>query len=50
VFYVFAYDSNSEGVVHSFVEEVTIELDNVGVVLSFEKLNGFFLTEKLTRA
>jgi len=50
VLYIFADYANSKSVVHRFIKEVAIELDNIRVVLSFEQLNGFFLTENFSGA
>jgi hypothetical protein len=38
-----ADDSDAEGVVHGFVEEVTVVLDDVLVVLSLIQLHGLLL-------
>lgn len=46
MFDVFAHDAYTESVVHRFVEEITVKLDNVGMVLRFEQLNCFFLYTK----
>lgn len=44
---ILANNANSECVVHSFVEEVAVELNDVRVVLSFEQLDGFLLHEMI---
>ena len=43
--HILTYHSDPVGVVHRFVEKVTEELDDVGVVLSLEQLDRFFLRE-----
>ena len=43
VFDVFAHNTDSESVIHGFIEEITVELNDVWMVLSLEKLYGFFL-------
>jgi hypothetical protein len=35
--------ANPEGIIHGFIEEITKELNHIGVMLSFKKLNCFFL-------
>lgn len=40
---VLADNRNPESIVHGLVKEVTVKLDNIRVVLCFEKLNGFLL-------
>jgi hypothetical protein len=35
--------TNSEGIIHSFIEEIAEELNHIRVMLSFEKLNCLFL-------
>jgi hypothetical protein len=41
---ILADNADSESVVHGFVEEISIKLNNIGVVLGFEKLDGLFLS------
>ena len=36
VFNVLAYNTNSKSVVHGFIEEITVELNDVRMILSFE--------------
>lgn len=43
---VLAHNANSERVIHGFIEEITVELDDVRVVLGLEKLHCFFLSQK----
>jgi len=40
---VFADDADAECVIHCLVEEIPVEMNDVRVVLSFEKLNCLFL-------
>ena len=40
---VLAHDANPEGIVHGFIEEVAVELDNVGVMLRLKQLHCFLL-------
>lgn len=40
---ILTHDAYAERVVHGLVEEVAVELNDVRVVLRFEKLHGFFL-------
>jgi hypothetical protein len=46
MFNILADDTNSECVVHGFIKEIPIKLDNVGVVLCLKKLYGFFLSPR----
>ena len=41
--YVLAYNSDSESIVHGFIEKITVELNDIWVVLSLKKLNSFLL-------
>ena len=50
VFYVFANDSDTECIVHGFIEEVSIKLDDVWMILSFKQLYGFFLKTQMRLA
>lgn len=45
MFYVLAYNADSECVVHRLVEEVPIELNDVGMILGLAQLNSFFLPD-----
>jgi hypothetical protein len=45
---VLTNDADTEGVVHRLVEKVSVELDDVWVVLGFEKLNCFLLQPKMS--
>jgi len=42
MFNILANDTNSIGIVHSFIEKVAKKLNYILMSLSFEKLNGFF--------
>ena len=40
---VFADDADSEGVVHGFIEKITVKLNDVRVILRFEQLHSLLL-------
>ena len=42
VFNILAYNADSESVVHRFIEEVTVELNDIWMILCLEQLNGLF--------
>lgn len=44
---VLTNDANSKSVVHSFIKEVAVELNNIWVVLGLEQLDCLFLRHKL---
>ena len=37
-----ANNRDSEGIVHRLIEVVTVELDDVGMILSFKQLHSLF--------
>ena len=42
VFNELADNADSESIVHCFIEEVTVELNDIWIVLCLEQLNGLF--------
>ena len=43
MFNIFTNYTNSECIVHCFIEEVTVKLDYIGMILGFKELHRLFL-------